>query len=332
VLGCSVGGLIFVLELLGAALTSTPAAAWSVILAFVPVGLYLSIPYLIDRYDPEPWWTLAGVFLWGALFATGFSAVVNTIVMHRAGPVASAVVSAPIVEELTKGMAVFGIVLFVRREFDGVVDGIIYGTFAGIGFAAVENVGYYFRFREAMGQIFIVRGVLSPWLHPLFTSMTGLGFGLAREHGSSWAKVLFPAGGYCVAVVLHAIWNGTSTSSEVDLLVKVGVGICLALIFIAFIIRLVVRKKRTLREYLQDEVLLGTMSQYEVDLVCSPFSRIKARRRWGQAGRDFVKTAARLSLSKWHTARAMKGKMHTISADFIGPYRQELARLRQLMR
>jgi RsiW-degrading membrane proteinase PrsW (M82 family) len=300
-------------------------------LAFLPVALYLTIPYLIDRYDPEPWWALAGVFLWGALFATGFSGVVNTIVALKLGPFASAVISAPLVEEFTKGLAVFGIVVFVRREFDGVVDGIIYGTFAGIGFAAVENVGYYFRYREIIGEVFILRGVLSPWLHPLFTSMTGLGFGLAREHGSDWAKVVFPAGGYVVAVVLHAIWNGTTTSSGLGLLVKAGIGIMLALTFIAIIVRLVVRKGRTLREYLQDEVLIGTMSQLEVNLVCSPFGRMKARMQYGSAGRDFVRTAARLSLSKWHTARAMKGKMHTISADFIGPYRRELARLRQLM-
>jgi hypothetical protein len=86
-----------------------------------------------------------------------------------------------------------------------VVDGIIYGTFAGLGFAAVENVGYYFRFREDMGLIFLVRGVLSPWLHPLFTSMTGLGFGLAREVGTTWAKATHGRG-------FPARWHSTASS------------------------------------------------------------------------------------------------------------------------
>ena len=42
-----------------------------------------------------------------------------------------------------KGMAVFGVFFFLKREFDGVVDGVIYATFAALGFAATENIIYY---------------------------------------------------------------------------------------------------------------------------------------------------------------------------------------------
>jgi hypothetical protein len=35
-----------------------------------------------------------------------------------------------------------------------------------------------------------------------------------------------------------------------------------------------------------------------------------------------------LALSKWHTARAMKGQKRTMSADFIAPLRQDIARIR----
>jgi hypothetical protein len=230
-------------------------------------------------------------------------------------------------------MAILGVVNFLRREFDGVVDGIIYGTFAAIGFAAVENVGYYFRFREAMGDVFIIRGVLSPWIHPLFTSMTGIGFGLGREHGAPWAKVVFPLAGYGAAMFLHALWNGTSfvfTGPEA-LFVKLGLGLLFALTFFGIIVALVVRKGRTIRAYLRDEVLIGNLSQEEVDLICSPFGRLKAQMSSGTVGRMFVRAAARLALSKWHTARAMKGQKRTISADFIVPLRQELARLRAEM-
>ena len=54
-----------------------------------------------------------------------------------------ACISAPFVEEAMKGLAVFGVFYFLRREFDGVVDGVIYATFAALGFAAVENIIYY---------------------------------------------------------------------------------------------------------------------------------------------------------------------------------------------
>jgi hypothetical protein len=51
----------------------------------------------------------------------------------------------------------------------------------------------------------------------------------------------------------------------------------------------------------------------------------------GKAGAAFVAAGARLALSKWHTTRAMQGSKRTISADFIVPLRQDIARLRHEM-
>ena len=33
--------------------------------------LYLPVPSVLDRFDPEPWWCLAMAFFWGAIVATG---------------------------------------------------------------------------------------------------------------------------------------------------------------------------------------------------------------------------------------------------------------------
>jgi hypothetical protein len=58
--------------------------------------------------------------------------------------------------------------------------------------------------------------------------------------------------------------------------------------------------------------------------------RLKCTFSWrGATGRNFIRAAARLALSKWHTARAMKGQKRTISADFIVPLREEMRTLRQ---
>jgi RsiW-degrading membrane proteinase PrsW (M82 family) len=305
------------------------------LIAYIPVLLYLSVPFVIDRYDPEPWWALALVFVWGALMATGVSALINTVNGALFGPLFGVAVSAPIFEEFTKGLAVLGIMVFLRREFDGVVDGIIYATFAALGFAATENVIYYLRGDLAgeLQKLFVLRGVLTPWLHPLFTSMTGIGFGIAREHGAGWAKIVFPLMGYTVGVFLHAWWNGLpSIFGEGAFVLNLLMGIILALAFFVIICVLVYRKGKTIRRFLQDEVLIGNLSQEEVNLICSPVGRLQATFSWrGMAGRKFIRAGARLALSKWHTARAMKGQKRTISADFIVPLRQELHRLRQEM-
>jgi RsiW-degrading membrane proteinase PrsW (M82 family) len=54
-------------------------------------------------------------------------------------------ISAPIVEEGIKAAVLFGLFLFFRREFNGVIDGIVYAGCVGLGFAMTENVLYYGR-------------------------------------------------------------------------------------------------------------------------------------------------------------------------------------------
>ena len=103
----------------------------------------------------------------------------------EAGEVMSAIVSAPLVEEFFKCLGVWGVAFFLKREFDGVVDGIIYATFVALGFAAVENVIYYANAAQAgtdvLAMTFGLRGVLGPWAHPVYTCMFGIGMGISRE-------------------------------------------------------------------------------------------------------------------------------------------------------
>src|ERR1700722_3387537 len=311
--------------------------------ALPPLAIYLWIPRLIDRFDPEPWWALALVFGWGAIAACGVACAINTGVDAVAsaiggaefGKLAGACISAPIVEEGMKGLAVFGVFYFLRREFDGVVDGVIYATFAALGFAPLQNIIYYSSAvmhdagGNALATTFVVRGILAPWGHPLYTSMTGIGFGISRETNKTWLKWMAPMFGYCGAMFLHSLWNTASTISGFLFLIMLPLWLLFVAAFIGILIWLVVRKGRIIRLHLQDEVLMGTLTHQELDLVCSPWGGLRATFGWGGgAGRKFVRTAARLGLSKWHTGRAMRGRKMTVSADWILPLRQELAELR----
>lgn len=326
--------------------TELTAMAIGALMALPPLVIYLWIPWIVDRYDPEPWWCLLLCLVWGGIPACGFSAVINTSASalgHAIGgegfaDALGACVSAPIVEEFFKGLAVFGMFYFLRRQFDGVVDGIVYATFAALGFAAIENIIYYSRAAEAdmvtgregaLAATFIVRGVLAPWGHPLYTSMTGLGFGLARESEKEWVRWLAPIGGYCVAVFLHSVWNTAATLSNMLVMLMLPLWFLTVIGFFIIVIWLVARKGKIIRLHLQDEVLMGFLTLQELELVSSPFGRLKASFSFGGAtGRRFIDTAARLSLSKWHTGRAHRRQKLTVSADMIVPLRQELMALR----
>jgi len=306
-------------------------------LAFPMMAVYLVLPRLLDRYDPEPWYALLLALGWGAIAACGFAALVNTTIGAVFGDTVGTVLSAPIVEEASKGILLLGYLYFLRREFDGVVDGIIYACFIAIGFAAVENVIYYAQAGLQGGIIgtFIIRGVLSPWGHPLYTSMTGIGVGVARETTHPWLRVVAPIAGYCAAVALHATWNGAAVlggaigaAGGVLLVLMILLWFAFFVAFVAIVVVLVRRRGKIIRAHLIDEVALGHLSQAEVEFVVSLFGGATAYFRRGKKGVEFVRAVARLALSKWHSERAMKEVKHTVSMDFIIPLRRRIEVLR----
>ncbi len=311
--------------------------------------IYMVVPLLIDRFEPEPWRTLAMAFLWGAIGAGGLSLLINTTMSLIGGAIAGpsgatffgAVVSAPIVEELTKGLAPLGMFLFMRRQFDGKVDGFIYASFSGLGFAVMENSVYYGR-GLATGDFvhqFLIRGVLRPWNHAFYCAMFGIGLGIARETTKRRVKWLAPTAGLFVGISLHGFWNAHGFLLGVfgiraglwSQLVLTAFYFLIVLVMVGTIIYFVVHEGRVMRAQLQDEVLIGNLSQADIDLAVHPFGRYKAR--FGPGGSErreqLVKAIIRLAMTKSHAGRAHAGKAFTVSMGAIGPLRKEVLRLRQ---
>ena len=348
--GQLVGGLLFLLLfgvlplLTGDAANAFLSMGIGAVLAFPAMFVYLTFPRLLDRYDPEPMYALFLALSWGALAACGFSAFINSVggelvgafTNPRIGEAFGVVVSAPIVEEFWKGIMVVGIAYFLKSEFDGIVDGIIYATFVAIGFAATENVLYYGRAlaSDNLGITLIIRGLIAPWGHPLYTSMTGLAVGYAREQTNTAMKFILPVVGYMGAVMLHALWNGSSLlcdyyGASYVFFLLIPLWLLFVTAFVILVMILVHRRGRLIRENLIDEVALGYITQAELDLVTSAFGGLVAFMKRGSKGTEFVRAVARLGLSKWHTARAMKGSKSTISMDFILPLRAHIRKLRE---
>lgn len=210
------------LQSLGGAQHSVTPFLTAVLLALLPVPLLVAVVLLIDRLEPEPPVNLAFCFAWGAGIAALLAAVINTAGLlfitqpelgKSAGEYVSAAFGAPVVEETLKGLGLFWLLWRRRQELDGPTDGIIYATMIGLGFAMMENVGYYVDalVSPAVGGVqllqatFVFRGLVAPFVHPVFTSMTGLGVAYAatRRRGG-WAIGV----GLLAAMVLHGLWNG----------------------------------------------------------------------------------------------------------------------------
>jgi RsiW-degrading membrane proteinase PrsW (M82 family) len=198
------------------------------VLATLPVPLLVAAFRWLDKYEPEPPRYLVFAFVWGGAVATLVAITLNTVgtavFFTRPGEAGigwEAVFLAPPVEEAAKGAVV--LVLALRRRIDGIVDGIVFAGLCGVGFAFTENILYYGRaYAEGTEELgtgggvaiaiftFVLRGIASPFAHPLFTLPIGIAIGIAVQRRSTLAKIVLPLLGYAVAVTLHALWNGSA--------------------------------------------------------------------------------------------------------------------------
>jgi RsiW-degrading membrane proteinase PrsW (M82 family) len=318
------------------------AAVIAAVVAFVPAAFYILPLMFLDRYDPEPPWALALAFAWGALVAVLFSAVVNDFVGYAFGESVGTVVSAPIFEEASKGLGVVLFLIFLRREFDDILDGIVYAGTIALGFATVENVLYYGRGlldggSETLIFLFVLRGILSPFAHVTFTAMTGIGCGISRESHNPIVRVVMPIIGYFCAVLLHAIWNGVAVFFGSDLLTFLKIYIILDipffLLFVGFVSYVMYRQNKILKQSLAMDVARGLISQEHVEIATSAFKsttwllssvfteRYKARK-------GFLRAVGKLGLSYWHIQRAAAAKGYTVSLQQNPLLREEVLKWR----
>jgi hypothetical protein len=230
------------------------------------------------------------------------------------------VVSAPFVEEGSKALALVILFLWRRDEFDGVTDGIVYAAMVGLGFAMTENVKYYGEAvleHNAIG-VFVVRGLFSPFAHPLFTGMTGVGLGLAAQSDRRLTKFAAPAAGFLLAVALHAGWNyaaflaGVLDNGAYVLLTYFLVMMPTFLGMLVVVVLSLRREGRILREHLRADVAAGLLSESEYLCVCSVRGRMSASYA-ALAGGGFGRWRARTRLNRaaselaFHRSRAARG-------------------------
>ena len=301
--------------------------------ATIPVPLYVVLVLWIDRYEGEPLWMLSTAFFWGALVAAFFAFLLNTIfgltvsTLARdanAGEAMSAVISAPIVEEIGKAFILFIFFFAKKDEFDGVVDGIVYASMAGLGFAMTENILYYGNAAAESGGMLtatvIVRGFFAPFSHPLFTSLTGIGLGLARQSNNTAVKLLTPTIGLLMAIFMHSIWNAAA--------VLVGGFAFLLLYFVvmvpAFLIVLVVvavslrREGQVVRQFLVMDIERGLFTREEYEQLGSITGRMgssfnalsKTGLKGWRARRRFNQLASELAFHRSRVSRGIHSRKH----------------------
>lgn len=330
--------LLAVALLLVAAETGTAALAGGFLLALFPVPLYVALALWLDRFEAEPPHLLVRAFAWGAVVAFPVSLVLNTV--WDAGTGASLVgmlLEVPLAEELCKGAALWLLFSLRPDEFDNVTDGIVYATLVGLGFATGENALYYGRalVEGSTSGAFLLRGVAAPFAHPLFTAMTGIGFGLARERGHSGPRSLAPLAGFGAAVLLHALWNAAAQLEPAFAAVYLGVMVPAFAATLWGVRRSLGREAEVLCRHLAPLLRSGELPSAEFRSLCTVRGRLggswRALRRGGwpawRARWALHQAASELAFHRWRVDRGSGAG----PAEAAACEREHRARLRLLL-
>lgn len=315
----------------------------SLLASILPTIAYVLLIWWIDRHEREPLHLLAAAFIWGALPAVTASALLEWAigdlwpVPEEASALFSSGLIAPPVEEILKGLAVWAIYRLARSEFDGALDGIVYGSLVGFGFAMTENA-FYFLSAQAQGDlahwatIVLGRGVAFGLNHALFTSFTGIAFGVIRYWKRRIAKVLAALLGVGFAILAHALHNILAASDLclVSLVLDwAGILLIFAIILLAW-----QRERAWMRAYLAEEVETGLLTAAQLEIITSRPKRYReAVRSLGKSGQwrqarlwhTLANTAAELAFKKhqWATMGEERG-----NSAHIARLRERLAALR----
>jgi RsiW-degrading membrane proteinase PrsW (M82 family) len=341
--GVLVGGLFTVLGLCGVIIlalvrrqTGTEGFLVGAGLACLPVPVLGSALLWLDRVAPTPWRDACFAFAWGACAATLVALLANEYATHLLAITFTATPSqtnawgatfvAPLVEESAKGSAVLLLFLYRRRDFGSLVDGIVIAGLSATGFAFTENILYLgsaFGVSHAYGNsagpvaatagTFFVRVVLTPFAHPLFTSMTGTGFAISAISRPGQARRwLAPLGGWITAMALHGTWNGSATLSPLGF---IGVYAVVMVPLLGLIVWLALwargNELRTVRRQLPLYASAGWFSPPEVlalgSMKVRSAARTLARHRAGDGAvrtvREYQEMATSLALLRGRAAR-----------------------------
>jgi RsiW-degrading membrane proteinase PrsW (M82 family) len=186
---------------------------WSLTaLAIAPAVVIILYIYYHDKYEKEPLWKLAQLFL-GGCFSTVL-VLAASVVWQQLGfgfyrtlqeTVFYAFVVVGGTEELAKFLILY-LFAYRSRHFNEPFDGIMYATMVSMGFATVENIIYVFNesVYEQARWVALTRMFTAVPAHAAFAVLMGYFMGLAK-----FKKIAFPFLwlGLLAAVVFHGLYD-----------------------------------------------------------------------------------------------------------------------------
>ena len=241
--------------------------------AVVPSAVYALGVWWVDRHEKEPIRLLLVTFLWGA-FPGALVAIAARFFV--------AGVLAPVVTESIKAAAIWFIFTRYRSEFDDVLDGIVYGALAGIGFSMTTNliayvVGFVYGGYDFLGASVLLNGIAFGLNEAYYGAVIGIGFGVSRWSPHRRVRRFAPWIALAVAIGLHLFNDALRAAAVGDragLVAVPLVGTWAGIVAVVGIAGLSIRREQeTIRTHLKAEVELGALTPHEYFYLSTPRRR-----------------------------------------------------------
>ncbi len=181
------------------------------IIAVTPVIVLLLAIYLTDKSDREPTKLLLLTFLFGALAVIPCIIVEEILIKFNifSGVLQAAYnafIVAAFTEEYFKRLVIVKLP-YRTRYFNEKLDGIVYGVFAHLGFAMVENIIYVVFTYSNNPFIGLYRGIFSVPAHGVFGITMGYYLSLARFDTDKKKKALYMRRSLVMPILFHGIFD-----------------------------------------------------------------------------------------------------------------------------
>ncbi len=185
-----------------------------IVVALAPAIIIMMFFYIKDEYDKEPLKLLLKAVMYGFI-ATGIACVLECAINSFIKTEEDVRGFMPIllyylfaVGLVEEGAKFWFLVrkFYPHREFNEVYDGIIYGAFISLGFAALENVIYVLSYGMKTG---ILRAFTAVPGHAIDGSIAGYYVGLAKFTSSGLRRKTLLLTGFSYSVLLHGFYDAS---------------------------------------------------------------------------------------------------------------------------
>jgi hypothetical protein len=270
----------------------TTDGAYALSLAVVVAVIYLAVVRFMDLNEKEPLWAVGLLFFLGAITAAILPLLVSSTVLELS------TLWGAVAEELAKfiafalGVVALGAAARARgwSEISGLMDGVVYGTAVGFGFATGEAFVRELSFGGALGAVVgggpfatLWTTALSGLSDGLFGAIIGAGFGVAVGARSALERVGYPIAGLIGAILAHAgftlLAEGNSLGGSTAL-IRTWIALLIPVVFVVAVAAYALtREKRAIREELATESETGVVTDEELGILRSFAARRSAYAR-----------------------------------------------------